>query len=145
MPNYLGVDYGTKRTGLAWADDLGIALPIGAIPGVEEHGWVEKFGEVVLEKKIDEIIVGYPIHMDGTVGRRANEVDLFIVVLEENFNLPVHRVDERLTSLAAEDAFSKKSAKRKKRDLGKIDASAASLILSDFIENRKIISAPSEN
>jgi putative Holliday junction resolvase len=143
MPNYLGVDYGTKRTGLAWADELGIALPIGAIPGVREDGWVEKFGEVVVEKKIDEIIVGYPIHMDGTVGRRAKEVDLFIVGLEEKFNLPVHRVDERLTSLAAEESMGKKSAKRKKQDLGKIDASAAGLILRDFIENRKIIPAPS--
>ena len=144
MPNYLGVDYGTKRTGLAWADELGIALPIGAIPGVREDGWVENFGEVVVEKKIDEIIVGYPIHMDGTVGRRAKEVDLFIVGLEEKFNLPVHRVDERLTSLAAEEAMGKKNAKRKKQDLGKIDASAAGLILRDFIENRKIIPAPSE-
>lgn len=144
MPNYLGVDYGTKRTGLAWADELGIALPIGAIPGVREDGWVEKFGDVVMEKKIDEIIVGYPIHMDGTVGKRANEVDLFIVGLEEKFKLPVHRVDERLTSLAAEEAMGKKNAKRKKLDLGKIDASAAGLILRDFIENRKIIPAPSE-
>jgi len=144
MPNYLGVDYGTKRTGLAWADELGVALPIGAIPGVRIDGWVEKFGEVVVEKKIDEIIVGYPINMDGTVGRRANEVDLFIVGLEEKFNLPVHRVDERLTSLVAEEAMGKKNSKRKKQDLGKIDASAAGLILRDFIENRKIISAPSE-
>ena len=145
MPNYLGVDYGTRRTGLAWADDLGIALPIGAIPGVKEDGRVEKFGEVVVEKKIDEIIVGYPIHMDGTVGKRANEVDLFIMGLEEKFKLPVHRVDERLTSLAAEEAIGRKSGKKKKQDLGKIDASAAGLILRDFIENRKIIPAPSEN
>lgn len=144
MPNYLGVDYGTKRTGLAWADELGIALPIGAIPGVREDGWMEKFAEVVVEKKIDEIIVGYPIHMDGTVGRRANEVDLFIVELEEKFKLPIHRVDERLTSLAAEEAMGKNRTKRKKQDPGKIDASAAGLILRDFIENRKVIPAPSE-
>ena len=144
MPNYLGVDYGTKRTGLAWADELGIALPIGAIPGVREDGWMEKFAEVVVEKKIDEIIVGYPIHMDGTVGRRANEVDLFIVELEEKFKLPTHRVDERLTSLAAEEAMGKNRTKRKKQDPGKIDASAAGLILRDFIENRKVIPAPSE-
>ena len=34
MPIYLGIDYGTKRIGLAWADDLLIALPVAAIPGL---------------------------------------------------------------------------------------------------------------
>ena len=60
MPNYLGVDYGTKRIGLAWADELGIALPIGAFPGVGQPDWKNKIGEVIVEKKIDEIIVGTP-------------------------------------------------------------------------------------
>ena len=142
MPNYLGVDYGTKRIGLAWADDLGIALPIGAFPGVDDHSYLESLREVVDQKKINEIIVGYPIHMDGTVGVRAKEVDIFIKVLEEAFKIPIHRVDERLTSLAAEEAMGKKSVKKKKQKLGKIDASAAGIILRDFIENRNIIPPP---
>lgn len=142
MPNYLGVDYGTKRIGLAWADDLGIALPIGAFPGVDDHSYLENLREVVDQKKINEIIVGYPIHMDGTVGVRAKEVDIFIKVLEEAFKIPIHRVDERLTSLAAEEAMGKQSAKKKRQNLGKIDASAAGIILRDFIENGKVISAP---
>ena len=95
-----------------------------------------------LGKKINEIIVGYPIHMDGTVGVRAKEVDIFIKVLEKAFKIPIHRVDERLTSLAAEEAMGKQSAKKKKQNLGKIDASAAGLILRDFIENRNIIPPP---
>lgn len=142
MPNYLGVDYGTKRIGLAWADDLGIALPIGAFPGVDDHSYLEKLREVVNQKKINEIIVGYPIHMDGTVGVRAKEVDIFIEVLEEAFKIPIHRVDERLTSVAAEQAMGKQSARKKKQNLGKIDASAAGIILRDFIENRKVIPSP---
>ena len=142
MPNYLGVDYGTKRIGLAWADDLGIALPIGSFPGVDDHSYLENLREVVDQKKINEIIVGYPIHMDGTVGVRAKEVDFFIKVLEEAFKIPIHRVDERLTSLAAEEAMGKQSVKKKKQNLGKIDAFAAGIILRDFIENRNIIPPP---
>jgi putative Holliday junction resolvase len=142
MPNYLGVDYGTKRIGLAWADELGIALPIGAFPGVDQPDWKNKIGKVIGEKKIDEIIVGYPIHMDGTVGVRAIEVDRFIAELENTFKLSVFRVDERLTSIAAEEGMGKRSAKKKKQDPGWVDASAAGLILSDFIENRKIIYPP---
>ena len=144
MPNFLGVDYGTKRIGLAWADELGIALPIGAFPGVDQPDRKNKIGKVIGEKKIDEIIVGYPIHMDGTVGVRAIEVDRFIAELENTFKLSVFRVDERLTSVAAEEGLGKWSAKKKKHDSGRVDASAASLILSDFIENRKII-YPSES
>ena len=47
--------------------------------------------------EVDELVIGYPIHMDGVVGKRAKEVDTFISGLTENISLPVHRVDERLT------------------------------------------------
>ena len=113
MPNYLGVDYGTKRIGLAWSDELAIALPIGSFPGVEEATWRNKIEEIISEKKIDEIIVGYPIHMNGEVGVRAKEVDEFINELEDLFKLPVHRIDERLTSMAAEERLGKRSAKKR--------------------------------
>ena len=109
---------------------------------MDDPSYLEKFREVVDQKKINEIIVGYPIHMDGTVGLRAKEVDVFIKMLEEEFKIPVYRVDERLTSLAAEQAMGKQSVKKKKQNLGKIDASAAGLILRDFIENRNVIPAP---
>jgi putative transcription antitermination factor YqgF len=76
--------------------------------------------------------------MDGAVGKRAKEVDLFISELAKEFNLPVHRVDERLTSVAAADSIQRKpkGKKRRKPADGRIDATAASLILRDFIEGK---------
>ena len=71
MPNYLGVDYGTKRIGLAWADDLGVALPIGAIAGVELQGCLEELGKEIKQRNINQLVIGYPLHMDGKVGKRA--------------------------------------------------------------------------
>ncbi|MGY8714413.1 MAG: Holliday junction resolvase RuvX [Verrucomicrobiia bacterium] len=142
MSVYLGIDYGTKRIGLAWADELGVALPIGAFPGVDNKSYLDEISGEVLKKGVTEIVVGYPIHMDGTVGLRAKEVDVFIRNLEKSLALPVHRVDERLTSLAAEEALGPQSFKKKKKNLGRIDASAAGLILRDFIENRKVIPPP---
>ena len=138
MPNYLGVDYGTKRIGLAWADELGIALPIGSIPGVELDGWWKEFDRVVQERGIEEFIVGYPIHMDGKIGIRAQEVDRFISKIEEGFGKIVHRVDERLTSIAAEESIQKKGKKknRRRKPDGRIDATAASLILRDFLDGK---------
>jgi len=144
MPVYLGIDYGTKRIGLAWADELGIALPIGAVPGVDDQSYLDRIADLIEAKEVNELIVGYPIHMDGTVGVRAKEVDAFIATLEKSFAMPVHRVDERLTSLAAEESLGVQSNKKKKKNLGKIDASAAGIILRDFIENRNVIPPPQD-
>ena len=140
MPTYLGIDYGTKRIGLALADELGIALPFGTIPGVDFPDWIEEMKRVVNERGVDELVIGYPIHMDGAVGKRAKEVDTFISELTERFSLPVHRVDERLTSVAAAESIQKKpKGKRGKRPPdGRIDATAASLILRDFLEGKGI-------
>ena len=144
MPVYLGIDYGTKRIGLAWADELGIALPIGAVPGVDDQSYLDRIADLIEAKEVNELIVGYPIHMDGTVGVRAKEVDVFIATLEKSFAMPVHRVDERLTSLAAEESLGVQSNKKKKKNLGRIDASAAGIILRDFIENRNVIPPPQD-
>lgn len=144
MPVYLGIDYGTKRIGLAWADELGIALPIGAVPGVDDQSYLDRIADLIEAKEVNELIVGYPIHMNGTVGVRAKEVDVFIATLEKSFAMPVHRVDERLTSLAAEESLGVQSNKKKKKNLGKIDASAAGIILRDFIENRNVIPPPQD-
>ena len=132
MATYLGIDYGTKKIGLAWADELGVALPLGTIPGVELNDCWDELERVVKERKVDEFVVGYPIHMNGEIGKRAKEVDVFIGKLESRFNLSVHRVDERLTSVAAEETVRKKKNQKSKTD-GRIDATAASLILSDFL------------
>ena len=138
MPTYLGVDYGTKRIGLAFADELGIALPLGTIPGVDFSDWLEELKRFVNERKVDELVIGYPIHMDGVVGKRAKEVDVFISELAKEFNLPVHRVDERLTSMTAAVSIQRKPKGKKKRKPkdGRIDATAASLILRDFIDGK---------
>ena len=136
MPNYLAIDYGTKRIGLAWADELGIALPVGAIPGVDQDGYLEALSKEINEREITELVIGYPIHMDGSVGKRAEEVDQFILFLEQEFKLPVHRTDERLTSLAAEEIIGKKARTSKVKKSGRVDATAACLILKDFLKGK---------
>ena len=137
MPNYLGIDYGTKVIGLAWADDLGIALPVGTIPGLNVRGCWQDLAWEVEQRKIDQFVVGYPIHMDETIGKRAREVDAFTEQLKKRFGLPVTRVDERLTTLAAAETLGKKAKKRKRYANGRIDAAAACLILKDFLNQLK--------
>ena len=67
---YLGLDYGAKRWGLSYGDELGLALPL---PPAIAAGAAERFAQVAREiaaRKITELVVGYPYNMDGTAGLR---------------------------------------------------------------------------
>ena len=131
----LGIDYGTKRVGLAQGDEIGVATPLPALidadPAVR---WV-KLGELIKLRRITELVLGYPYNMDGSVGFKAKEVDAFAAKLKEQFGLPVHLVDETLTSYAAESTIAKKS-RREVRDSGLVDSRAACLILQDFLDQK---------
>jgi putative holliday junction resolvase len=131
----LGIDYGTKRVGLAHGDDLGVATPLPALIDSEETVRWTKLGDVIRQRQITDLVVGFPYNMDGTVGFKAKEVEAFAVRLKAQFNLPVHLVDETLTSYAAESTIAKKS-RRAVRDSGLIDSRAACLILQDYLDQR---------
>ena len=96
MANALGIDYGQRRIGLSFADELGVAFPLDPVPGVEEPSCFDALAVVVSERKPDLFVLGYPLNMDGSVGTRAREVDAFAEELERRFALPVEKVDERL-------------------------------------------------
>ena len=80
-------------------------------------------------------MLGYPYNMDGSVGFKAKEVDAFAVKLTAQFGLPVHLVDETLTSSEAESSIPKKD-RRGVRDSGLIDSRAACLILQDYLNEK---------
>ncbi len=135
MPKYLGIDYGTKRIGLAWADELLISLPISAIPGVENKDCWDALSKELKNREITDLVVGYPVQMDGKIGARAEEVDNFIKILKTRYGLPVHRVDERLTSAAARETVGGKFSAKGTDKTGRTDSTAACLILRDFINS----------
>jgi putative Holliday junction resolvase len=131
----LGIDYGAKRIGLAHGDEVGVATPLPAV--IEPAGdarW-KKLGETIATRRITDLVVGYPYNMDGSVGFKAKEVDAFVGELKARFGLPVHLVDETLTSYAAESSIRKKD-RRSVRDSGLIDSRAATIILQDFLDQK---------
>ena len=79
---YLGIDYGSKRIGLSYADEVGIAFPLPAAneKSVEER--IDHIRRVIKERGILEIVVGYPVNMDGTEGFKCKEVEGFIGLIE---------------------------------------------------------------
>lgn len=131
---YLGIDWGAKRWGLSYGDEIGIATPLDALTDtLEEAKWC-KLAQLLQQRRIDEFVVGYPFNMDGSVGFKAREVDAFVRELNRRFpTIKVHRIDERLTSQVAGKAWTAKQ-KRDQRKSGKLDSSAAAIILQDFLD-----------
>ena len=140
----LGLDYGHKRIGLAFADELGVAYPIDA---AIQPTFPERLAHIAREierRKPEILLVGYPYNMDGSVGDKAKEVDGFIAKLKERFGLPIETSDERLSSFQAEadlGMFSKGgkkksvAARQKYRRSGDIDSRAIALVLQDYLDN----------
>ena len=131
----LGIDYGTKRVGLAQGDEIGVATPLPALTDADEAVRWRKLGEQIRQRRITDLVLGYPYNMDGSVGFKAKEVDAFAARLKAEFGLPVHLVDETLTSSEAESSIAKKD-RRAVRDSGLIDSRAACLILQDFLNQQ---------
>lgn len=131
----LGIDYGTKRVGLAQGDEIGVATPLPALVDVDEAVRWKKLGELIRARRVTDLVLGYPYNMDGSVGFKAKEVDAFAARLRAEFQLPVHLVDETLTSAEAESSIAKKD-RRAIRDSGLVDSRAACLILQDFLNQK---------
>ena len=137
---FLGIDYGARRVGLSYGDDLGVATPLPALIDADpEKRWVSLLA-TVKTRRITDLVIGYPLNMDETAGFKAKEVDAFAARLRSETGLPVHLVDERLTSYEAESTIAK-SRRRDVRASGIIDSRAATIILQDYL-NQKLPPPP---
>ena len=128
----IGIDYGTRRLGLAYGDDLGVATPLPALIDADEAKRWAALLSVVRQRRATDLVLGHPLNMDGSAGFKVKEVDAFAARLRAELGLPVHLIDERLTSYEAEETIAK-SKRRAVRASGLIDSRAATIILQDFL------------
>ena len=136
---YIGIDLGTRRIGLAFGDELGVATPLPALTQAEEGERRAALLAVIRARRADEIVIGHPLNMDDSAGPKAKEAEAFAAQLSAELGKPVHLVDERLTSYEAESSIAK-SKRRDVRASGIIDSRAATLILQDYLN--QIFPAP---
>lgn len=135
MARFLGIDPGTKRLGLARGDELGLASPLPALVQPRSEDRWQALLSLIASQRIDEIVVGYPLNMDDSVGPKAKDSEAFAERLRQATKKPVHLVDERLTSHAAEGTLPRAKL-RDLRSSGIVDSRAAALILQDFLDQR---------
>jgi len=140
----LGIDYGSRRVGLAFGDDLGVATPLPALTDADPGVRWAALGGVVKQRRVTDLVLGYPLNMDESAGFKAKEVAAFAERLKSAYGLPVHLVDESLTSYEAESTIAK-SKRREVRASGIIDSRAATIILQDFLNQRlPLLEPPAE-
>ena len=130
-----GIDYGTKRIGLAVGDLQGrIASPLTTLTIA---GDLEAQARVVIEAASDfdvaEWVVGLPMNMDGTEGPQAKATRKFGQRLEALSGKKVHYQDERLSSRAADEYLAEGELTRKKKKARR-DRVAAQVILQAFLD-----------
>lgn len=136
----LGIDYGARRIGLSYGDELGVATPLPALTDADPAKRSAALAAVVRQRRVTDIVVGHPLNMDDSAGPKAKEAEAFAEALRREFGLPVHLVDERLTSYEAESTIAR-ARRRQVRASGIVDSRAATLILQDFLD-QKIPSPP---
>ena len=133
----LGIDYGDARTGLSISDPSGFLA--GSPSGIREWNYdklVEKLLAFIRENRIEEIVLGHPKNMDGTIGERAKKCEALADTLRAQTGLPVVLWDERRTTVAAHDILHR-SGKKEKKHRENVDAVAATLILQGYLDYKR--------
>lgn len=134
MQRYLGIDFGTKRIGIAVSDELGLtAQPLPTLEPSTDEAAVRAIREIMDQYGILDVVVGLPKNMNGTLGPSAERALAFAGRLEESGPVKVTMWDERLTSLAAERLLIEADLSRAKRKR-RVDQMAAVLILQGFLD-----------
>ena len=137
----MGLDYGTKRVGVAISDALGLtAQGIETIERKEENKLrrtCARIEELIREYEVEKIVLGFPKHMNNDVGERAEKSLEFKAMLERRTGLEVVMWDERLTTVAAERTLIESKVRREDRKKY-IDKIAAVFILQGYLDSLQI-------
>ncbi len=133
----LGLDIGRKRIGVAGCDGTGlIATGLTTIECQSFNSVVAQLQGIVQERQVQVLVVGLPYTMNGSLGFQARQVQKFAQRLAKALNLPLEYVDERLTSFQAEQLLQAENLSPS-RNKGLIDRKAASLILQQWLDERR--------
>lgn len=128
----LGIDYGTKRIGLALSDESEtIANAIDPVINQGDDEAIEELAKVVIAKKIAKVVLGLPVSMSGGEEFQARVVKEFGQKLGERINQKVDFVDERLSTSQARAMLGNQAHKVS------LDSSAAQIILQTYLDLNK--------
>ncbi|MDE2312335.1 MAG: Holliday junction resolvase RuvX [Patescibacteria group bacterium] len=122
----LGIDYGEKRIGLAISDETQtLARELAILPPKE---FWQSLNQLIENQEVKLIVLGWPLNMSGQETQKTKEVAGFKSRLESQTGLSVKIIDERLTSVMAENISGSKK---------NIDSLAAQILLQNYLDGNK--------
>lgn len=134
MSVVLGIDYGERRLGLAIGDtNTGLAFPLRVVAVRSEGESLAAVRGACAERKVERVVLGLPLDMNGSRGAQARVVEAFAGRLAKALAMPVELWDERLTSKQAERALLEADLSRKRRREIQ-DKLAAQSLLQSFLD-----------
>jgi putative Holliday junction resolvase len=132
----LALDMGRKRVGVAVSDERWITVrPLKAISRTNWKELLRAVSEIVRSFDAQALVLGLPLHLDGTEGEEAKEARRLARNFGLSLNIPVFVQDERLTSRAAEERLLSEGYSPENL-IEAVDSRAAAIILEDFISRR---------
>jgi len=135
MARIVGIDYGTKKTGISATDNLQIIVSaIDTVPTGELLTFLQKY---MAEEEVEKIVFGKPTHKDGNPTYLQDHIDAFISKLSNLYpDLPIDYQDERMTSIEAKSIVLQSGIRKSKRkDKTLVDKISAVLILQKYLRH----------
>lgn len=130
----LGFDYGTRQIGVASGQSLtGSAEPVSVLRARDGIPDWDQIGRLIAEWRPDALVVGLPLNMDGSESEMSTRAEKFARRLEGRFKLPVHRVDERLTTFEAKQTLKDQRRSPSSYRSDPVDGVAAALLLQTWL------------
>jgi len=147
MAVLLGLDVGDVRIGVALSDELGVAAhPLCTLTRKNRKVDLIAIADLVSIHKVERVIIGLPISLDGSIGTQAEKVQKFAQRLEHVIDIPIEFQDERFTTAEAEDIL-RELNKDTQEQKELIDEVAAVIILTDYLnqDGETASTAPTHN
>lgn len=137
MGQILAIDYGKVRTGIAVTDDMQIIA--SGLTTVETPKLMDFLNKYFSENSVDEVVIGLPTDLKGNMSDIETEIQKFILVFEKVFpDKKINRLDERFTSKMASFFISQSGKNKKQRqEKGLIDKVSATILLQNFLDQKR--------
>lgn len=138
MPRtYIGIDFGLANTGIAVGQSItSTATALKTIRNKDRFNW-DELDAVIRQWNPDAVIIGHPLTEDGQEQETSRQAANFAKKVESRYNIPVHLVDERYSSMHAQHEFAqaRQSGYAKRKHSENLDSHAARIILQRWLDS----------
>lgn len=133
----LAIDFGLKRVGTAVCDPTGtLVSPLKTIERTTRDALFDEIGRIIVEEAVEAVVVGLPLSMDGEETLTTRQARNFADSLGRRTDVPIHLMDERLTSAQAEEELNAAGLRGRKKKMA-LDSQAAVVILRSWLDSEK--------